>query len=808
MVKGEGDYVTVTSASAVRSEQPGYLNVDQERPPYLWAALTAFVVLAIYLATLAPTTAFWDTSEYIAAAKVLGIPHPPGNPLFVILAHTFGLLPLAASYAVRINLFAAVTSAASAGLWFLVAERWLRGIVAPRWARYAAAFGGVLVGATSWTVWNQSTVNEKVYTVSLLSIALVMWLVVRWGDDEPGTHRDRWLVLIAYVLALTSTNHLMGVLALPALIVYVLWTDWRTVLRPWAIVTFFALLLALTGQGMAIFLALEHAFTGEWRSSVPTDVTGLILTVLMLNVVGFAVYKNWRDPLVYLGLAAVVVGISLNYFWLPLRAGQYPPINEGEPVGFLSQSLQDVLNRVQYGKPPLSQRQATFGAQLANFWQYFSWQFARDWGQLGRVATGLFTVLGLTGLWELWKRDRRAGIACVALLATLSLGLVYYMNFKYGFSQYPGEPSLPREVRERDYFFVGSFAVYGAFVALGLGAVMRTVVEFLRDRGTPVSRWAMASPVLALALIPLLGNHVTASRAHETIPRDFAYDILQSVEPYGILITAGDNDTFPLWYAQEVEGIRRDVTLANLSLMNTRWHLRQLRRRETPAFDPSRAASLWKPTEEPGLPLTDSADAANKASDKWPRPTEPVFSLTQAQLDSLPEAMQVPAKGGIAFDSLRLDFGQDVLMLQDLASIFLIRDNLGKRPVYFSWSDGGYPDQTLGLSPYLVSQGFVRKLMSKPVVPNDSIVLNPSLGYLDVPRTEKLLWDVYHWRSAARPRPRGWVDQPSGSILQLYAVVYGGAAKSLAAAGQKAEAARADSVANAVSRSLGRENQF
>ncbi len=783
--------MTVTSASAVRGERPGYLSVDQERPPYLWATLTALVVLAIYLATLAPTTAFWDTSEYIAAAKVLGIPHPPGNPLFVILAHTFGLLPLAASYAVRINLFAAVTSAASAGLWFLVAERWLRGIVAPRWARYAAAFGGVLVGATSWTVWNQSTVNEKVYTVSLLSIALVMWLVVRWGDDEPGTHRDRWLVLIAYVLALTSTNHLMGVLALPALVVYVLWTDWRTVLRPWAIVTFYALLLALTG---------------EWIALLHGGAAGGLLILLTLGVLGYAVWKTPRDPLVYLGLLAVIVGISLNYFWLPLRAAQYPAINEGEPVGFLSQSLQDVLNRVQYGKPPLSQRQATFGAQLANFWQYFSWQFARDWGQLGRVATGLFTVLGLTGLWELWKRDRRAGIACVALLATLSLGLVYYMNFKYGFSQYPGEPSLPREVRERDYFFVGSFAVYGAFVALGLGAVMRTVVEFLRDRGTPVSRWAMASPVLALALIPLLGNHVTASRAHETIPRDFAYDILQSVEPYGILITAGDNDTFPLWYAQEVEGIRRDVTLANLSLMNTRWHLRQLRRRETPAFDPSRAASLWKSTEEPGLPLTDSAGAANKV--KWPRPTQPVFSLTQAQLDSLPEAMQVPAKGGIAFDSLRLDFGQDVLMLQDLASIFLIRDNLGKRPVYFSWSDGGYPDQTLGLSPYLVSQGFVRKLMPKPVVPNDSIVLNPSLGYLDVPRTEKLLWDVYHWRSAARPRPRGWVDQPSGSILQLYAVVYGGAAKSLAAAGQKAEAARADSVANAVSRSLGRENQF
>ena len=202
------------------------------------------------------------------------------------------------------------------------------------------------------------------------------------------------------------------------------------------------------------------------------------------------------------------------------------------------------------------------------------------------MATALFTVLGLSGLWALWKSDRRAGLAGLALLGTLSLGLVFYMNFKYGFSQYPDQPSLPREVRERDYFFIGSFAVFGAFVACGLGALMQSIVDGLRDRGSAVSRWAAASPVLALAFIPLFGNRVTASRAHETMARDFAYDILNSVEPYGILITAGDNDTFPLWYAQEVEGIRPDVTLANLSLMNTEWHLRQLARRVTPAFDP------------------------------------------------------------------------------------------------------------------------------------------------------------------------------------------------------------------------------
>jgi hypothetical protein len=767
--------------------EPVEVFARRNRPPYLWAALTSLIVFAIYLATLAPTTAFWDTSEYIAAARVLGVPHPPGNPLFVIMAHVFGLIPLAASYAVRINLFAAVTSAAAAGLWFLVAERWLRGIVPERWPRYAAAFAGILVGATSWTVWNQSTVNEKVYTLSLLSIAVVMWLVVRWGDDEPGTHRDRWLVLIAYVMALTSTNHLMGVLALPALAVYVLWTDWRTVLRPWAVVTFWALLLAVSGKWTDMFLG--------GTMQVP-------LIVATLGIFGYALWTSPRDPLVYLGLTAVIVGISLNYLWLPMRAGQYPPINEGEPVGFLSQALQDVLNRVQYGKPPLTERQATFSAQLQNYWQYHSWQFAKDWGGFSGIATALFTLLGLGGLWSLWKSDRRAGLAALALLGTLSVGLVYYMNFKYGYSQFPGEEALPREVRERDYFFIGSFAIFGSFVALGFGALMRAIVGFLRDRGSSMSRWAAASPVLALALIPLLGNRVTASRAHETLARDFAHDILQSVEPYGILITAGDNDTFPLWYAQEVEGIRPDVTLANLSLMNTRWHLRQLRRRETPRFDPTKAAALWRPRpSESGVPLTDSA-AAKQPSPTWPHPKEPVFSLTTAQLDSLPEAMQVPEKGGVTFDSLKIAFGQDVMMLQDLATIFLIRDNMGKRPIFFSWSDGGYPDQTLGLSPYLVSQGLVRKLMPRPVVASDSIVLSPSLGYLDVPRTEKLLWDVYHWPTAARDRPHGWVDRPSGSILQLYAVIYGGAARAFDSAGRKDLAARADSVARSVSENL------
>src|SRR5256886_8986272 len=131
-----------TMTEPQRLSQPFPADVIPERPPYLWAGLVALGALILYVATLAPTTQFWDTSEYIAAAYVLGIPHPPGNPLFTLIAHTWGLMPLAAAYAERINLLAAVTSAVAAGCWFLVGERWMRGWVPARLPRRLAAVAG------------------------------------------------------------------------------------------------------------------------------------------------------------------------------------------------------------------------------------------------------------------------------------------------------------------------------------------------------------------------------------------------------------------------------------------------------------------------------------------------------------------------------------------------------------------------------------------------------------------------------------------------------------------------------------------
>ena len=790
----------------------------ENRPPYHWATVTFAIIFAIYALTLSPTTAFWDTSEYIAAAKVLGIPHPPGNPLFTLLAHVWGLFPLFTDYAKRINLFAAFTSAAGAAFWFLVAERWLRRVLPARGPRIASAFAGVFASAMAWTVWNQSTVNEKVYTVSMLSIALMVWLMVRWADLSDSPRRNGMLILAAYVGALTSTNHMMGVLAIPIIAVYVLWTDRRLALQPWVMLMAWALLLGVSGvfgdsltvvhammfgapgltgnfSNPAAALTLSHAVEGASAFAAMTRVGGLLG---LAGLLGWGIYKDRKNPLLYVGVVAVLVGLTLNYVYLPIRAGQHPAINEGEPVGFFSQALSDVINRLQYGKPPLSLRMSPLNLQLAMYWHYWSWQWARDLGALSSLATGLFTALCAWGLGAIVVRDRRAGVAAGVLLFTLTLLLIYYLNFRYMYTYPLGTPE-EHEVRERDYFYVASFAFVGVLLAAGFAAAIRAIGEWLGDRVTDRQRWLAGTPVLALALIPLLGNRLSAPRNTETLAKDFAIDMLQSVEPYGILITAGDNDTFPLWFAQEVLGVRTDVTLANLSLMNTDWHLRQLQRRVTPSFDPSGAAKLWQsPSDVSTVPLTGETPKGG-----WVKPTGSALNRTIAFLDSLPDMMAAPPDS-IPLGTIWAKFDGQTLTKSDVAVLFLIQDNAGKRPIYFSWSDGGYPDQKLGLEKYLVTQGMVRKLMDHPVVPGGAIVNSP-MGFVDIPKTRTLLFDVYHPEAAAHERALGWFDPPSASILSLYQIVYNGFGQVLMQAGDSANAIKASSYVTRIGKSIGNQ---
>jgi hypothetical protein len=732
------------------------------KPPYLMAGCVSLGALILYVLTLAPTTQFWDTSEYIAAAYTLGIPHPPGNPLFVLMAHVFGLLPLAHAYAERINLFAAVTSAISAGCWFLVAERWLRSFVPALWPRRLAALAGTIVSVTAFTVWNQSVVNEKVYTLSLLSIALILWLIVRWDDQPAGDAHDHHLLLIIYLLALTATNHMMGVLVGPVVLI-LLYPPLKKQ-RP------------LADAERSVEWSQFLVFAGVWALLLSLGLGGwepiAAAGVLFAGVLVYAIVAG-NASFAIAALLVCVIGVSV-YTYLPIRASFYPAINEGEPTTW--RALWDVIFRVQYGKPSIfdnptqppgtgnaGHTAALYWAQIVNYAQYFSWQFAHDWSErVQRVLAVVFAFLGVAGALRHWRADKRTALAMTVLMFTFTFMLVFYLNFKYGYSLHPEQSIAAHEVRQRDYFFMVSFALWGIWVAMGLAAGIEAVSDWFRERQPDESRrWLYGTPLLALALIPLFGNRLTASRKGETLARDFAYDLLQSVEPYGVLVTAGDNDTFPLWYAQEVEGIRKDVTIVNLSLANTDWYVRQLQRRPLMPFDSANAPAIYRGRQ-------------------WPMPTGKLMTLTDDQIAALEQFYILEdkrtARLGSGADTVRVTLdpqmlGRPYLERADVIVLQVIRDQLGKRPISFSRTVGLYADQ-FGFTSHLEGQGFARVLRPRELTPSDSIKGIQSLGYVNVPRTTRLLFEVYHADAAARQRPRGWVDEPSKGILDLYGLTY------------------------------------
>jgi hypothetical protein len=699
------------------SPREGATQGDQsDAPSFRTAAALALGVFLLYLATLAPSTTFWDTSEYMAAAYTLGLPHPPGNPLFVLLGRVFAMLPIAGSVAVRINILAAASSALSAGIWFLLAERATSGWLSHRWQRRCAGVLGAVIGATAFTVWNQSVVNEKVYTVSLVGLAVVSWLAIRWTEQPAHARADRLLVLMAYLCGLGYSNHMAGLLPLPALAVVVLVYQPRALLR--------ARLVAACAGAM------------------------------LLGLTPFATQ--------------------------PIRAAHNPPLNEGEPTACrtglqlgctLSRGTFDAftynLNREQYRKPPLAERQAPFSAQVGMWWQYFRWQWLRDAHLEHQTAQGVlaavFLVLGVLGAWAHFRGDRRSFWYFGTFVVTLTLVLIYYLNFRYGASQAPAlGDSVPREVRDRDYFFLWSFSAWGVWAGPGLMMVWESVASLAgarseRSRPALHARFrVMSAPVVALALVPLLLNWSSASRRGDETAIAFARDLLNSVEPYGVLVTMGDNDTFPLWYAQEVEGIRRDVTVAVLSLLNTDWFIRGIIRRPGHPYDETRGPAIFRGRH-------------------WPKPEGPPVRLSLAEADSLPQYVIV--KEPVRFRHAGLDVSIDprnlpqdgagggFLERADLIVLRMIADSWPARPVYLSRTTADYGFR-LGFGAHLLSQGLARKLMLPSEGPRDTVMVQGS-GWLDVPGTLSL-WTEEFRGPAAIIRHGDWIDRPSVSIPFSY----------------------------------------
>jgi len=691
------------------------------RPSYLAAGIVTLAVLLLYIITLAPSTAMWDTSEYMAAAYTLGLPHPPGNPLFVLIGRVFSIIPLfGPNVATRINVLAALCSAVSAGMWFLVTERVLVGWFPQRWQRITGGVLAALIGATAFTVWNQSVVNEKVYTVSLAGIAIISWLMIRWSDDPDGRKADRILVLVAYILGLGYANHMGGMLAAPAAALAVVVRRPRTLFR--------------------------------WR--------------LLLACIG-----------------ALIFGIT-PFAIQPIRAAWNPPLNEGDPTAcreglklactFSAETYRAFkynFNREQYGKPELNDRQAPFTAQVDMWWFYFKWQWLRDPQLQHQVAQGvlggLFLVLGLFGAWVHFQRDRRSFWYFATYMLTVTLILIIYLNFKYGSSQSPelGD-SVPREVRDRDYFYLWSFSPWGVWAALGLMYIWENLAALFGTVETRYGRQSVVlpsrdsllktTPILLIAGIPLFTNMHTAPRHGQTYTRDFAHDLLDSVEPYGVLVTVGDNDTFPLWYAQEVEGIRKDVVIANTSLLNTDWYTRQIIRRPIFEYDAAKGPAAYR-------------------NQQWTKPAGPPLKMTLNEADSVPPYWEIDKamvfKAGChpepnAACDINAVIPPHLLQRADLFVLRMIQDSYPARPIYFSRTSGGYARE-LGLGEHVLTQGLAAKVFVPPKASTKDTMNVAGDGWMDVKRTTEL-WNNDFMGPKSVIRTNDWIDQPSVGIPYLY----------------------------------------
>jgi len=329
-------------------------------------------------------------------------------------------------------------------------------------------------------------------------------------------------------------------------------------------------------------------------------------------------------------------------------------------------------------------------------------------------------LLGLLGLWFQAKRDQRNAWVITLLFLFTGLAIVVYTNHK------------PFEPRERDYAFVGSFYVFAIWVGLGVVALYELLAKY---RSTAL---ALGVTVLTLGIPTLMvaENWDDHDRSNRYTARDIAKMYLDSCEPNAILFTNGDNDTFPLWYVQEVEGYRTDVRIVNLSLLNTDWYIDMMKRK---FYDSEPVPFTFEKSEyvqgtrdvlyfqDMGLKgrwyVQDFLDYT-KRSDDGVMFTAFAGTDSPKKLPFFPmKNFRVPVskadvvKAGLANDSTAIpeyidwNWGSSIVAKRDLMVIDLIAHNDWSRPIYFSTTVGSSPSSFFWLQDYLQLEGLVYRFV-------------------------------------------------------------------------------------------------
>ncbi|MES2274596.1 MAG: DUF2723 domain-containing protein [Bacteroidota bacterium] len=328
-------------------------------------------------------------------------------------------------------------------------------------------------------------------------------------------------------------------------------------------------------------------------------------------------------------------------------------------------------------------------------------------------------IIGLFGaVYHFIRRQKDAGIVGLLFFFT-GLAIVLYLN------QDPLQP------RERDYAYAGSFYAFAIWIGLGVLAI----AELLSKKLNPKMGAVIATVVCLLAAPVLMASQEwdDHDRSTKTTPRDMAINYLESCAPNAILFSYGDNDTYPLWYAQEVEGVRPDVRIVNLSLLGTDWYIRQMKQK----MNDSEPLPITMPNDKFEAGVRDVIYFSDK---KLAQPTElkEVFDFitsddeaAKAQLfENSPTMNYLPTKDlkmtvnpdqlvkdGVVpaadkdkiLPSMEWKYTSNYVTKDNLAMMDILAHNNWKRPVYFTITVGS--DNMMGMDKYLYNEGFAYRLL-------------------------------------------------------------------------------------------------
>jgi hypothetical protein len=426
------------------------------------------------------------------------------------------------------------------------------------------------------------------------------------------------------------------------------------------------------------------------------------------------------DLRVWVGMILLfVVGYSV-YALLYIRSGLNPPIDMNNPENW--NNFMQFLQRRQYGSQSMLttvlQRNAPWLWQLDfQFLRYFRREFLLP-----------FYLLAVGGVAFNLQRDRRTFLAHAALWTIMGLGLVVYLNM--------ADP----QPRDRDYIFVGCYFATAIWIGTGLAGLAGWLRETIGKAWPALTaRAAALRAALAVGGVGLLlvvwqtaGSYRSHDRTGDWIPWDYAYNILESCEQDAILFTNGDNDTYPLWYLQMADGIRPDIRVVNLSLLNTDWYIKELRDREP------KVPILWTDAQIPALLGYQVADIDTNI-----------------------------AVNGVTW---RVRRGQ-MIRTQDRMVAHVVAANRWQKPIYFAIT---VPvDNQAGFTEDSQLEGFAFRVM-------------PETKIVDTERAVHNLKEIMHYRALLDPRV--YKDENTTELIQNYGVVFAETARQLVREGKQQEA--------------------